>query len=115
MGSFFAEIRQARLGSRLTDAELIDSLDRADAAQPPACYSPLVARLTRRSVLPKGTVMVAFSALMGNHMLAEVTRNQCGPNRFARIQEFDQSVLYLIRLSKCGQPKIVRTLEVAYN
>lgn len=115
MGNFFAEIRRARPGSRLTDAVLIDSLGRAGEAQSPAYYLPAVARLTRRSPLRKGTVMVAFSARQGEFMLAEVTRNQYGPSRFARVQRFDQSILYLLRLTKPGQPKIIRVLEVAYN
>ncbi|TLM91759.1 hypothetical protein [Hymenobacter jeollabukensis] len=115
MGNFFKEIRTARPHSRLTDGELIDSLTRADEAQPPSFYSPAVARITRRSPLPKGTVMVAFSARSEEFVLAEVTRNWYGPARFARVQMFDQSILYLIRFPSQGQPEIIRAMEICYN
>lgn len=97
--------------------QLLDSLhsfDRSSYHKP--YYSPITASLTTASGAEKGCLVIMFSRLNNNMLLAEVTDNQeGGPGRKSVISTFDQSILYLLVFGPDGKIQKSYTQVLNYN
>ncbi|RPD45932.1 hypothetical protein DNI29_17465 [Hymenobacter sediminis] len=79
------------------ESQLLDSLFSLDeSTYHKPYYSPITANLTTASGAEKGCLVIMFSRLSNNLLLAEVSDNQeGGSGRKSVISIFDQSILYL--------------------
>jgi hypothetical protein len=116
--SFLIELGQ-RWNYRGYEAEkrLLDSLDAIDRqARHNPYYSPLTANLTTNPAAKEECVVILFSALQKNTLLAEVSMNQSGKLTLHDILPmFNQTVRYLIFFKPNGKVQKYYTQVVSYN
>ncbi|UOG72839.1 hypothetical protein MTX78_11945 [Hymenobacter tibetensis] len=96
---------------------LHDSLSTLDASGYHKPYfSRLTARLTSTSGTDKGCMVVMFSRLSNDMLLAEVSNNQDGgPSVRSILSLFDQSIIYLFLIGPDSKIQQYYTQFVSYN
>ncbi|QJX48735.1 hypothetical protein HMJ29_18155 [Hymenobacter taeanensis] len=98
--------------NRLLDS--LETVDRLTYHKP--YYSAVTASLTRASGSQKGCMVIMFSRLHNNMLLAEVSDNgEDGTGRNHIISTFDQSLLYLIVFGADGKVQQHYTKILSYN
>lgn len=114
--NFFEQLKN-HWGYVEKEKQLLDSLLRLDeSTYHKPYYSPITANLTTASGAKKGSLVIMFSHLNNNMLLAEVSDNQeGGPGLKNVISTFDQSILYLLVFGPDGKVRKCYTQLLSYN